>query len=646
MRKSSRDSGIPSSTLAVDSHCSTPGSRKDLGNMPRSLDLVTTPSSSLAAALKTIGEVAELAGVSSETLRWYDRIGLLKPQARTEAGYRLYGRQELVRLREILIWRHLGFPIADIAALIDDPGHDLAEAVCRQLELATEQLEKFQAITQGLEIAASAIDAGRSPTEDDVFRGFARSLAVDHSIGQNEERPRGSASKLAPFGVVGGRGSDRQRRLASPNLAPVRVAGTDPIRLAENLLALGILPVGAGSFRDALSGEHVWPWPDSVEAPLRQRIVDLGYYGTDRAKLAEAQPELIIDLRFPETGRTLLEVFSEGRFTRTELSAMAPTLLLDAPLEPAGFITRLEQIAEALALQERVKPLRTAWAARTAALRAHVAGTSVSAFLLWDSALLDGKRSEGIGLTPTERHEAQIFTALGLEMSPAPDGALTHWGGSVVVTRASLRMLDAQMLFLACSFEPHDSFDQVLATGKLNFLPMVKNGRVHELKWRHMRQGWFTAHAQLDAIARAFEVCRLRADLETGAIYTTVASNGRIAFVAPPELSGPVRLRGPRLSVPLDLNPGVPTSITVDADLARDISLYPDGYHVEVSKRAQHSLKHDRESALCRLAQHQIAQRRPERHRESGRNRSGAKQGRVTAGSAPRSLVDHSSALL
>jgi len=117
-------------------------------------------------AVKTIGEVADLAGVSSATLRWYDKLGLLKPSARSDVGYRLYGREELLRLREILIWRQLGFPLADIQALIDDPDHDLGKAVRRQLAMAGEQLDRFRGLTRGLEIAASAIDAGRALTED------------------------------------------------------------------------------------------------------------------------------------------------------------------------------------------------------------------------------------------------------------------------------------------------------------------------------------------------------------------------------------------------------------------------------------------------------------------------------------------------
>ena len=53
----------------------------------------------------TVKALADLAGVTPRTLRWYDRIGLLKPLRTTEAGYRLYGPAQLDRLQDILFYR-------------------------------------------------------------------------------------------------------------------------------------------------------------------------------------------------------------------------------------------------------------------------------------------------------------------------------------------------------------------------------------------------------------------------------------------------------------------------------------------------------------------------------------------------------------
>lgn len=62
----------------------------------------------------TVKALAELAGVTPRTLRWYDQVGLLKPLRTTEAGYRLYGPQQLDRLQDILFYRELGLDLAAI----------------------------------------------------------------------------------------------------------------------------------------------------------------------------------------------------------------------------------------------------------------------------------------------------------------------------------------------------------------------------------------------------------------------------------------------------------------------------------------------------------------------------------------------------
>ena len=77
----------------------------------------------------TVKALAELAGVTPRTLRWYDQVGLLKPLRTTEAGYRLYGPQQLDRLQDILFYRELGLDLAAIQAILDDPAFDRQAAL-------------------------------------------------------------------------------------------------------------------------------------------------------------------------------------------------------------------------------------------------------------------------------------------------------------------------------------------------------------------------------------------------------------------------------------------------------------------------------------------------------------------------------------
>lgn len=76
-----------------------------------------------------VKKLAQISGVSIRTLHHYDKIGLLKPSVRTEARYRLYGEAELLRLQQILFYKELDFPLAQIASILDDPDFNTIDAL-------------------------------------------------------------------------------------------------------------------------------------------------------------------------------------------------------------------------------------------------------------------------------------------------------------------------------------------------------------------------------------------------------------------------------------------------------------------------------------------------------------------------------------
>ena len=92
----------------------------------------------------TVNEVSKLTGVSVRSLHHYDAIGLLKPAKVTEAGYRLYGDDELKRLHNILMFRELQFPLKQIKAILDSSDFDQKEALAQQIKLLELQLEHTQ----------------------------------------------------------------------------------------------------------------------------------------------------------------------------------------------------------------------------------------------------------------------------------------------------------------------------------------------------------------------------------------------------------------------------------------------------------------------------------------------------------------------
>jgi len=82
-----------------------------------------------------INEVAKLTGVTVRALHYYDKIGLLKPEEITEAGYRIYSENDLETLQQILFFRELDFSLNEIKEMIQNPLYDKTEALEKQKEL-------------------------------------------------------------------------------------------------------------------------------------------------------------------------------------------------------------------------------------------------------------------------------------------------------------------------------------------------------------------------------------------------------------------------------------------------------------------------------------------------------------------------------
>jgi DNA-binding transcriptional MerR regulator len=80
-----------------------------------------------------VGQFAELSGVTVRTLRYHDQTGLLQPSGQTRGGHRVYDQQNVSRMYRIQALRRLGFRLAEIRALLDDPTWDLGTMVDRHI---------------------------------------------------------------------------------------------------------------------------------------------------------------------------------------------------------------------------------------------------------------------------------------------------------------------------------------------------------------------------------------------------------------------------------------------------------------------------------------------------------------------------------
>ena len=94
-----------------------------------------------------VKEMAKKTGVSVRTLHHYDAIGLLKPTAVTEAGYRLYDDGALETLYLILLFREIGFPLKDIRGILEAPDFDRNRVLEQQIQLLEQKKARLDYMT-------------------------------------------------------------------------------------------------------------------------------------------------------------------------------------------------------------------------------------------------------------------------------------------------------------------------------------------------------------------------------------------------------------------------------------------------------------------------------------------------------------------
>ena len=108
-----------------------------------------------------IGEAAQAAGVSAKMLRYYEKIGLIRPAARTESGYRVYSDEDVHTLRFIRRSRGLGFSIeetSELLALWRDKSRASADVKSFALKHVSEleaKIDELQAMCRTLKHLAS-----------------------------------------------------------------------------------------------------------------------------------------------------------------------------------------------------------------------------------------------------------------------------------------------------------------------------------------------------------------------------------------------------------------------------------------------------------------------------------------------------------
>jgi DNA-binding transcriptional MerR regulator len=132
----------------------------------------------------TIKEIADLAGVSTRTLRYYDEIGLLPPASTGDNGYRYYDVDSLLRLQQILFFRELGMPLSDIQLIMTRPDFNLLGALQRHRVALQKRARRLEKLIHTVDRTITTIKGEEIMSAEEYFEGF------DESQYEEEARER------------------------------------------------------------------------------------------------------------------------------------------------------------------------------------------------------------------------------------------------------------------------------------------------------------------------------------------------------------------------------------------------------------------------------------------------------------------------
>jgi DNA-binding transcriptional MerR regulator len=198
----------------------------------------------------TVKQLARLSGVSVRALHHYDEIGLLKPAFIGENRYRYYGREELLRLQDILFHRELGVPLQEIAGLLAHDGRDRVQILTEHREKLAKRVERSRQLLQTIDRTIAELNGDETVKDKDLYKGFApekqaeyEDWLVDRFGGNMRERIEENKAKVAVLGPEG-----MAARLAEGEAAGVALA---------NAFKLGAAPDDPAN-APLLKRHHAW----------------------------------------------------------------------------------------------------------------------------------------------------------------------------------------------------------------------------------------------------------------------------------------------------------------------------------------------------------------------------------------------------
>ncbi|WP_128894985.1 MerR family transcriptional regulator [Longirhabdus pacifica] len=128
----------------------------------------------------TVQKLANIAGISARTLRYYDEINILKPANINESGYRIYGEAEVDCLQQILFYKALGVPLDEIKIIITSPDFNVTAALEKHLEQLLQQQEQLDTLIANVEKTILVKKGETTMTDQEKFEGLKQKMLAEN----------------------------------------------------------------------------------------------------------------------------------------------------------------------------------------------------------------------------------------------------------------------------------------------------------------------------------------------------------------------------------------------------------------------------------------------------------------------------------
>ena len=227
----------------------------------------------------TVKQVAKLSGVSVRTLHHYDEVGLLKPACVGANGYRYYGREELLRLQQILFHRELGFSLEEIRRVLDAGDFDRVAALKAHRTKLEAERRRYGRLIRTIDDTLAALEGAAKMDEKAMYRGFdpkkqaAREQELIERYGEGV-RPAVEHARTVVANTTQAEFDARQAEFAA-----IEGAMAEALRSGA--------PAGSGHVQALTRRLHVWVGAWWGVAPNRERFAGLGRFYVEHPEFRE-----------------------------------------------------------------------------------------------------------------------------------------------------------------------------------------------------------------------------------------------------------------------------------------------------------------------------------------------------------------------